>query len=131
MFVNLDRILAGAGRRGVEWEARELLDVAKEHAADGGGIVRFEICCAAERLGARPCRPRRQGEHLEARAIEGQQVFVDEAVARFDVGIERAFECRADGVVAIEADAAAVTGENEKEIERALIVAERGKEAVV
>ena len=110
---------------------RELLDVAEEGTADGGGIFRFEICRTAERLGSPPYRPRRQREHLEAGAIEGQQVFADEAVARFDIGIERAFECRADGVVAIEADAVAVAGENEKEIERALVVAELGEEAVV
>src|ERR1051325_9676143 len=48
-----------------------------------------------------------------------------------EVFIERELECGADPVVGVVADAVAVAGEDEEEVERALGVAERREEAVV
>ncbi len=63
-------------------------------------------------------------------AVKGKQVLVDESVARGQIALQRQREDRADGVVAVEADAAFIGSQNQKEIQRALVACQRGQEAV-
>jgi hypothetical protein len=56
----------------------------------------------------------------EPAAVEGDEVHVDEVVAHDEIVVERELERGADPVVGVEADAVAVGGEDEEEVERAL-----------
>jgi hypothetical protein len=67
----------------------------------------------------------------EPGAVEGDEVLVDEAVANDEVVVQREFERGADPVVGVEADAVAIAGEDEEEVERTLGVAELCEEALV
>lgn len=74
---------------------------------------------------------RRQGQDLEARAVEGDEVLFDESIAQLEEVVERQLEGGCDAVLAVVADAVAVGGEDDEEVERALRVGERREEAVV
>ncbi len=67
----------------------------------------------------------RQREDLKAGAVEGEEICVDERVPRRDVVVECDLQRCADAVVGVVADAVAVAGQHEEEVERALGVAER------
>jgi hypothetical protein len=67
----------------------------------------------------------------ESAAVEGDEVHVDKAVADDEIVVERELEGGADPVVGVEADAVAIAGEDEGEVERALAVAQRREEALV
>ena len=98
---------------------------------DGRGIVVVEVVLGdqgAPRRHEGRCR-KRQG--LKSAAVEGDEVLVDEAVAHEQILVQRELERAADPVVGIEADAVAVAGEDEEEVERALGVAQRREEALV
>jgi hypothetical protein len=71
-----------------------------------------------------------QGEDLETRAVEGDEVLVDEASSGADEVIEGQRKYAADGVVAVEADAVAVSSEHEEEIKGELVSGEPFEEAV-
>lgn len=73
----------------------------------------------------------RQREHLEAGSVECNEVLFDECLASCEVVVECHLERRANAIVRVEADAVAVAGKYEEEVERALRVAERCEEATV
>ena len=73
----------------------------------------------------------RERQDLEASAVEGDEVFFDEAGAQLQVLVEGDFERGADSVVGVEADAVAVGGKHKEEVERAFLVAEGGEESFV
>ena len=53
---------------------------------------------------------------MEARSVESDEIHVDEGVSGDDVVVEGEGECGADGVVAVEADALAIAGQDEEDI---------------
>ena len=84
----------------------------REEAAHCRRVVLLEVGGRPQGAARGATRLGRKLEHLEASAVESDEVLVDEAVARVDVLIERHLEDRADAVVAVEAHAAAVAGEH-------------------
>src|ERR1041385_2739413 len=88
---------------------------------DGRWVVVLEVL-----LGGR-----RQRQDLKPAAVEGDEVLVDQTVADQQVLVVGDLERVADPVVGVVADAVAVAGEDEEEVERALGVAERREEALV
>src|SRR5690606_4572611 len=56
-----------------------------DEAPDGGRIVALEVVLAAQRRARSLDGASRQREHLEAGAVEGDEVLVDERIARPDV----------------------------------------------
>jgi hypothetical protein len=70
--------------------------------------VLVEVVVGDERGRGREDGRRREGEDLEARPVEGDEVLSYEAVARRDVVVERDLEGRANAIVPVEADAVAI-----------------------
>jgi hypothetical protein len=73
---------------------------------------------------------RRKREDLKARAIECNEVLVDQAIASSDVVIKGKREGRADSVIAIEADAETVSSENEKDIKSKFVAVQRSEKTI-
>jgi hypothetical protein len=61
---------------------------------------------------------------LEADPVEGDQILDDEVVAESEVLVERQLKQGGDAVLAVVADAIAICGQNEEEVEGALTVVE-------
>jgi site-specific recombinase XerD len=102
-------------------------------ASDRRRVVILEVVVGDERRRGRENGRGRQGEDLEARPVEGDEVLCDKVVASRDVLVERDLERRADAFVAVEADPVPVAGEDEDEdeVEGSLDVIERCEEALV
>jgi len=98
---------------------------------DGSGVVLLEVARMEQWRGRRGDGMRREREHLEAGAVESDEILGDDPVAHVDVVVEVELEGGADSVLGVEADAVAVSGEDEEEVERALGVSEGDEEAAV
>src|SRR5262245_9573552 len=98
---------------------------------NGRRVVALEVVWAGQRRTSWYERPIGQREHLKARAVEGDQVHGDELVAQLEVVLDGQPERRADAIVGVEADAITVAGEDEEEIQRALLMSQRSEEAAV
>src|SRR5262249_10790918 len=72
----------------------------------------------------------REGEDLKAGAVEGDEIFGEQPVARFDVVVEDHLEDGSDAVARIEADAVPVRGEDEEQVQTLLVGGEGGEEAI-
>ena len=86
----------------------------RQQAADGSGIALLEILPRYQRAPRGKERGRQEGKDLEAQATCGDEVLGDEAIANCEVLVERHFEERRDAILAVEADAVAIGGQDEE-----------------
>jgi hypothetical protein len=96
----------------------------------GGGVFVVELLAAEQVAGGLVQGPAGQRKHLEACAIEGDQVFIDESVAGVEEVVEVDFKHAADSVEAVEAQAVAIGGQDEEDVESQLGRGERAQESL-
>jgi len=78
--------------------------------------VCLEVVARQRRYGV-PAGRGRERQHLEARAVEGDEILREQGIACLEEGVWIELEGGADSIVRVEADAGPVAGEDEEEVE--------------
>lgn len=102
----------------------------KDGSSDSSRVVVFHVFRGCQRRARSSRRFVRQGEDLEARAVESNEIHVDERVTGGDVVVKGEGENGADGVIAVEADTFAIGGEDEEDIKSELVTGEYLEETI-